>query len=381
MQSNLPEIKPVVVADLVTHYTFDEIVQLLRDLISTPSQSGAEQEAASKLDNDLHRHGIATHRLHNNIWALSKGFDSAKPTLMLNSHIDTVRPNEGYTRDPYDAAIEDGRLYGLGSNDAGASLVALVATFVDLYDTTHYPFNLLLAISAEEEKMGERGIRALLPALKAEGVEPKWAIVGEPTLMQSAVGERGLVVLDGTAHGRSGHAAREEGINSLYLAIDDINALRNFRFERVSEVLGDIKVTVTQIEAGQQHNIIPYLCRFVVDIRTTDAYSNEEVVEILQGAVKHSTLVPRSTRIHASALADTHPLVEAATRCGCKPYVSPTTSDRALMHGIEALKIGVGDSARSHMADEWVGVDEIERGWQTYKQIIINFAKKLNEIQ
>lgn len=356
--------------------TANDAVALLQKLIATPSLSGNESETADILAAELTSRGVAVCRHHNNIWALSKEFDSNKPTLMLNSHQDTVKPSQNYTRNPFEPTIEEGKLYGLGSNDAGASLVSLVATFCNNYDTSTLPYNLLLALTAEEENMGEKGMRSFLPHLKEEGIKVDMVLVGEPTSMQPAVGERGLVVLDCTAHGKSGHAARNEGENALYKAMNDIEKLRNFRFEKVSELLGDIKITVTQISAGTQHNIVPDECRFVVDIRTTDAYTNEEVVELLQGAVECDAK-PRSTRVRASAIALSHPLVEAAVEIGRKPFISPTTSDRAIMQGLPALKMGVGESSRSHTADEFVLVGEIEEGVALYQKLLNELSNKL----
>ena len=356
--------------------TANDAVALLQKLIATPSLSGNESETADILAAELTSKGVVVRRHHNNIWALSKEFDSNKPTLMLNSHQDTVKPSQNYTRNPFEPTIEEGKLYGLGSNDAGASLVSLVATFCNNYDTSTLPYNLLLALTAEEENMGEKGMRSFLPHLKEEGIKVDMVLVGEPTSMQPAVGERGLVVLDCTAHGKSGHAARNEGENALYKAINDIEKLRNFRFEKVSELLGDIKITVTQISAGTQHNIVPDECRFVVDIRTTDAYTNEEVVELLQGAVECDAK-PRSTRVRASAIALSHPLVEAVVEIGRKPFISPTTSDRAIMQGLPALKMGVGESSRSHTADEFVLVGEIEEGVALYQKLLNELSNKL----
>ena len=299
-----------------------------------------------------------------------------KPTLMLNSHQDTVKPSQNYTRDPFEPTIEGDRIYGLGSNDAGASLVSLVATFCNNYDTTSLPYNLLLALTAEEENMGEKGMRAFLPHLDMEGIVVDMVLVGEPTSMQPAIGERGLVVLDCTAHGKSGHAARNEGENALYKAMVDIERLRNFSFNKISDVLGDIKITVTQISAGTQHNIVPDECRFVVDIRTTDAYSNEEVVELLQSALECEAK-PRSTRVRASAIEPTHPLVEAAVAIGREPFISPTTSDRAIMQGLPALKMGVGESSRSHTADEFVLASEIEEGIAIYQKLLDELSNRL----
>ena len=356
--------------------TANDAIALLQRLIATPSLSGNESGTADILAAELASRGVVARRHHNNIWALSKGFDSNKPTLMLNSHQDTVKPSQNYTRDPFAPTIEDGKLYGLGSNDAGASLVSLVATFCNNYNTTTLPYNLLLALTAEEENMGEKGMRAFLPHLEDEGIKVDMVLVGEPTSMQPAVGERGLVVLDCTAHGKSGHAARNEGENALYKAMNDIERLRNFRFEKVSELLGDIKITVTQISAGTQHNIVPDECRFVVDIRTTDAYTNEEVVELLQNAVECDAK-PRSTRVRASAISLSHPLVKAAVAIGREPFISPTTSDRAIMQRLPALKMGIGESSRSHTADEFVLVSEIEEGVELYQKLLDELRNRL----
>nr|WP_122120138.1 M20 family metallo-hydrolase [Alistipes megaguti] len=345
-----------------------EAVELLQALIATPSTSRDEARTGDLLFAFLADHGAAPERLYNNVWARAEGFDPRRPTLLLNSHHDTVRPAASYTRDPYAPTLEEGRLYGLGSNDAGASVVSLAETFLT-FRTRRLPFNLVVALSAEEECMGEHGMRALLPALGPIDM----ALVGEPTGMQAATGERGLVVLDCTAHGRSGHAARGEGINALYIAMDDIARLRTFRFERESQLLGPVGIAVTQIEAGTQHNIVPDTCRFVVDVRTTDAYSNEEVVEQLR-AVLHSDVVPRSTRIRAAAVGDNHPLVRAARAVGRQTFVSPTTSDRTLMP-FPSLKMGPGESARSHSADEFVLVAEVDEAITIYEQYIEQLAK------
>lgn len=351
-------------------------IELLKRLIATPSLSGEESGTADILAAELTTRGVVVCRHHNNIYALSKGYDAAKPTLMLNSHQDTVKPSPAYTRNPFEPTEESGRIYGLGSNDAGASLVALMTTFCNHYDTSTLPYNLLLALTAEEEIMGERGMRSFLPHLQEQGIKVDMVLVGEPTSMQAATAERGLVVLDCTAHGKSGHAARNEGENALYKAICDIERLRNFRFERTSEQLGEIKISVTQIAAGTQHNIVPDECRFVTDIRTTDAYTNEEVVEILQGILECNA-IPRSTRVRASAISLSHPLVKAAKAIGRKVFVSPTTSDRAIMQGLPALKMGVGDSARSHTADEYVLVSEIEEGITLYDKLLDELSNRL----
>ena len=346
-----------------------DAVELLKRLIATPSLSRDEARTAELIAGYLTEHGAVPERLANNVWVRSEGFDPARPTLLLNSHHDTVRPAASYTRDPFVPTVEGDRLYGLGSNDAGASAVCLIQTFLT-FRKRELPFNLVLGISAEEECMGENGIRALLPALGKVDM----ALVGEPTGMQAATGERGLVVLDCTAHGRSGHAARGEGVNALYIALDDIARLRSFRFGRESELLGPIGIAVTQIEAGTQHNVVPDTCRFVVDVRTTDAYSNEETVGILRAALR-SEAVPRSTRIRAAAVGGEHPLVKAAVAAGRETYVSPTTSDRTLMP-FPALKMGPGQSSRSHTADEFVLLEEIAEGIAVYEKYIGKLAQE-----
>ena len=351
-------------------------IDLLDRLIATPSTSRSEDATAQLIEDFLRGQGVSqVQRLHNNVWARAAAWDDSKPTLLLNSHHDTVRPSKAYTRDPFAPTHESGRIYGLGSNDAGASLVGLVATFLHYYDTA-LPFNLLLALTAEEEVTGQNGSRALIPYLLSHplGERLEGAIVGEPTRMQCAVAERGLLVFDGVAHGKAGHAARDEGVNALYLALDDIQRLRDYRFERESALLGPIKVSVTQIEAGTQHNVVPAECRFVVDVRTTDAYTNEEVVSLLQQAVVSSTLTPRSTHIRASAIADTHPLVLTARSMDIPLFTSPTTSDQSQMP-FPSIKMGPGDSARSHMADEWVGEQEVIDGIDRYIAFIAALAR------
>lgn len=343
-------------------------VELLSRLIATPSLSRHEEVTADIISEFLCTRGIEVNRQHNNVWAVNKHYDPSLQTLMLNSHHDTVAPAPSYSFDPFKPHITDGRLYGLGSNDAGASVVSLAEVFCRLYDT-RLPVNLLLALTAEEEVMGENGMRAFLPMIKDNGFFPSMAIVGEPTGLNPAVGERGLVVLDCVAHGVTGHAARNEGVNAIYEAIRDIQTLRELSFPKVSELLGPIKITVTQISAGRQHNVIPEECRFVADVRTTDAYSNAETVELIREAVK-SDITPRSTRIHASAIPLDHPLVVAAMKSGATPFVSPTTSDMALMPEFPTLKIGPGESSRSHAADEYIYMSEIDDAIKTYTQII-----------
>lgn len=347
-------------------------VKLLGQLISTPSVSREESATADLLQAYLLHNGIRSERIYNNVWAVQPGFDVSKPTLMLNSHHDTVRPSLAYTRDPHVPYHDGDRIYGLGSNDAGASVVSLIDVFMRLYREV-LPFNLLLAITAEEEVMGEHGMRAFLPHLKSLGILPGMALVGEPTGMQPAVGERGLVVLDCMAKGVSGHAARKEGINALYKAIEDIDRLRNFKFPVCSELLGPIGIEVTMIKAGSQHNVIPDECAFVVDVRTTDAYSNEETVEMLRSVIK-SEAVPRSTRVRASAINPEHPLVKAAEHIGGVPFVSRTTSDMALMYDIPSIKMGPGESSRSHTADEYIFESEITDAIKLYGDYIMALA-------
>ncbi len=351
-----------------------QAVDLLKSLIAIPSLSRQEQEAADLLQGWLADQGVGVHRTLNNLWSFALPYDPKKPTLMLNSHIDTVKPSPSYTFDPYKPFVTEGKLYGLGSNDAGASVVALAATFCNFYDK-ELPFNLLLALTTEEEVSGANGMRALLAKLKDRGITIDAAIVGEPTLMQPAIAERGLLVLDGEAIGKAGHAARCEGINAIYIAIDDINTLRNFKFEKESDTLGPININVTQIEAGSIHNIVPDKCTFIVDVRTTDAYTNQETLEILQNAVQ-SKLTPRSTHINASVIDQEHPLVKAAVALGGEPFVSPTTSDMALLPGLPTLKMGPGDSARSHTADEFVYISEIDDAITMYTDLIKQLAKQ-----
>lgn len=348
-----------------------DYITLLQRLISTPSFSREEAATADIWEEWLKEHEAGeVKRLHNNVYVVSSLFDSSKPILMLNSHHDTVRPASSYTRDPFNPEIEGDRLYGLGSNDAGASGVALAMAFLALKDDSTLPVNLILAITAAEEVMGEHGMRAFLPHLAENGLSPDMVLVGEPTGMQPAIAERGLVVLDCVAKGEAGHAARDEGINALYRAMEDIDRLRNVAFEKISDVLGPIKVSVTMINCGTQHNVVPDSCSYVADIRTTDAYSNEETVDLLRKCVKWSELTPRSTRVHASVIDSNHPLVKAAVALGKDTFVSPTTSDRALMHGIPSLKMGPGKSSRSHSADEFVCLSEISDAIDTYIKLI-----------
>ena len=339
-------------------------IELLKKLIHTPSFSKEESETALLIEQFLQEHGVKTHRKLNNIWSFNQHFDGDKPTILLNSHHDTVQINSGYTRNPYASDVEDGKLYGLGSNDAGGCLVSLIATFRFFYNMEDLKFNLCLAATAEEEISGQNGLELILPDLGLLD----FAIVGEPTQMHLAVAERGLMVLDCVAYGKAGHAAREEGENAIYKAIIDIEWFRNYRFAKESKLFGPIKMSVTVIEAGSQHNVVPALCKFTVDVRVTDAYRNEEVLKIIRNRVS-SEVNPRSVRLRPSSIDINHPIVQAGILLGRKTYGSPTTSDQALLD-IPSVKIGPGDSARSHMADEFVYVNEIREGFGIYVEMI-----------
>jgi acetylornithine deacetylase len=339
-------------------------LELLKQLIQIQSFSKEEDKTGDAIEQFLQQREIKTFRKLNNIWAYNKHFDASKPTVLLNSHHDTVKPNSGYTRDPYDAVVEDGKLYGLGSNDAGGCLVSLIATFLYFYDQEDLTYNVCLATTAEEEISGNNGLELVLPDLG----ELEFAIVGEPTQMNLAIAERGLLVLDCTSTGKAGHAAREEGDNAIYKALKDIEWFRNYRFSKISEVFGPLKMTVTIINAGSQHNVVPATCTFTVDVRVTDAYTNEEVLKIIRTNVD-CEVKPRSIRLKPSSIDKEHPLVQAGIALGRTTYGSPTTSDQALL-SIPSVKVGPGDSARSHMADEYVYVDEVAEGIELYIKML-----------
>ncbi len=343
--------------------TLQSAISLLQRLIATPSFSREEGATAQIIFDFLQEQGVAPKRHLNNVFSFCAHYDERKPTLLLCSHHDTVRPAAGYTRDPFTPTVEDGKLYGLGSNDAGASVVSLMAVYCNFYKR-ELPYNLALAIVAEEEVQGPNGIESIKPLLG----KVDCAIVGEPTQMQAAVGERGLMVLDCTAHGRQGHAARSEGDNALYHALDDIGWFRTFRFPKKSARMGEVKMTATMIQCGTQHNVVPAECKFVVDVRPTDAYDNQEIVDIIRASVR-CDVQPRSTRIRASSIADEHPLVVAAKKVGRETYISPTTSDIALLK-LPSLKMGPGDSARSHSADEYICVSEVEEAIAIYGRLL-----------
>jgi len=351
-----------------------DVIGLLKQLIATPSFSKEEDNSSALIKTFLENNGVKAEQYLYNTWATNKNFDTNKPTILLNSHHDTVKPNKGYTLDPFspiekDARPDDpvgrGKLFGLGSNDAGGSLVSLIATFLYFHEKENLKYNLILAATAEEEISGHNGIEALLPQLG----RIDFAIVGEPTQMQMAVAEKGLMVLDCIATGRAGHAAREEGDNAIYKAIKDIEWFTSYKFDKVSDLLGPIKLSVTVIETDNKaHNVVPAQCRFVVDCRVNELYSFEEMLDIIRSNVQ-SEVKPRSTRLRSSAIALDHPLVKAGLKMGRAYYGSPTTSDKALMQ-FPALKIGPGDSARSHTADEYIYIDEIKEGIELYIQLL-----------
>lgn len=349
---------------------YTESLTLLKQLIAIPSLSREEDRTASLLCKFIGEHGIAHSRAGNNVWAFNKYFDPALPSILLNSHHDTVKPNADYTRDPFDPAVAEGKLFGLGSNDAGGCLVSLLAAFRYFYEQQHLKYNLVFAATAEEEISGLNGIESILQYLPAID----FAIVGEPTLTDLAIAERGLLVLDCTSYGRAGHAAREEGDNAIYKAMKDISWFRDYHFHRVSEVLGPVKMSVTVIHAGQQHNVVPPVCNFTVDVRVTDEYTHEEVLAEI-GKNVSCGVVPRSMRIRSSKIDKGHPAVRAGLKIGKKLYGSPTTSDQALIPA-PSLKMGPGDSARSHMADEFIYLHEIEEGIKSYIGLLNEIMKE-----
>jgi acetylornithine deacetylase len=338
-------------------------------LIFTPSFSGKEENTADLIYYFLQEHNVEAHRFLNNVWAKNKYYSPEKPVLLLNSHHDTVKPSPAYSRSPFDPEIEDGKLYGLGSNDAGGSVVSLLSVFCDLYEK-QLPYNIVIAITAEEEAICKNGISALWQHLG----KIDFALVGEPTEMKAAIAERGLIVLDCVTEGISGHAARDEGKNALYEAIDDIIWFKNYKFSNVSKLMGEIKMTVTVIHSGTQHNVIPSKCEFVVDIRPTDCYSNEEIVNIIRSNIK-SHFTPRSLHLKASAISEEHILMKTVKNMDIPCYISPTTSDISRIH-VPAIKMGPGNSVRSHTADEFIYLEEIESAVEKYGA----FLKKLAEI-
>jgi acetylornithine deacetylase len=343
----------------------EEAILVLSELIKLPSFSKDEGQTASYLEKLLTEKGIPAQRTGNNIWAINKHYDESKPTILLNSHHDTVKPNSGYTINPFQPVTFDDKLYGLGSNDAGGCLVSLLLTFVHYYQKENLKYNLILAATAEEEISGPNGIQLALHQIPMID----FAIVGEPTLLQMAVAERGLMVLDCKAIGKAGHAARDEGENAIYKALKDLAWFSSYNFQNVSQFLGPVKMSVTTIETeNKTHNIVPAECKYVVDVRVNELYTMEEVLETIRKNVQ-STVVPRSTRLKSSFIPLDHPVVKAGLALGKTTYGSPTTSDKALMP-FPALKIGPGDSARSHTADEFIYIDEIKEGIDFYIRLL-----------
>lgn len=339
---------------------------LLSTLISIPAISRDEAQKADALESFLREKGLAPQREANNIWCCGKKFLESRPTVLLNAHLDTVKPVSGWQRPPHVPTLEGDRLYGLGANDCGGGLVALLFAFMrlDEIDEGQLPYNLVYLASAEEEVSGRNGVERALPLLPHIDV----AIVGEPTGMHPAVAEKGLMVLDCTAHGVSGHAARNEGVNAIYAAMSDIEWLRTHQFERVSPLLGPVKMSVTQVNAGTQHNVVPDACTFVVDVRTNECYSNQEVLDEI---TRHLTseVKARSTRLNSSSIPASHPLIQRCVALGGKPFGSPTLSDQALMT-FPSFKLGPGDSARSHTADEYICLSELEHALDFYVKLL-----------
>ncbi len=340
-----------------------EAVELLKKLIATPSLSREEADAADLIVAFFESKGFKPNRKGNNIWLWAEEKDLSKPTLLLNSHIDTVKPSAQWTFNPFESTLKNDKLYGLGSNDAGAPLVSLISSFLILSEKKQ-PYNLLFVASAEEEISGVNGISSILEELG----EIDLGIVGEPTQMQMAVAEKGLMVLDCFAIGKSGHAAREEGVNAIYKALPDIEWFKSYRFPKESEFLGAVKMTVTGVKAGSQHNVVPDVCEFMVDVRINEFYSNRELFELIQQHVS-CEVKPRSVRLNSSSVPVKHPVVKRGLELGLTYYGSPTTSDQAVMD-FTTLKIGPGDSARSHTADEFIRLSEIEEGIETYVKLL-----------
>jgi len=348
----------------------DEYINLLKSLISVSSLSRNEQDAAQIIRIFFTESKVKYESKVNNTWLRNRFWKEGLPVVLLNSHIDTVKPASGYTRNPFSPDVENGILYGLGSNDAGGPLVTLLAVFMHFNSIENLPFNLIYAATAEEEISGSDGLASILDELGPFDL----AIVGEPTRMQMAIAEKGLMVLDCTAHGKSGHAAREEGDNAIYKAITDIEKIRSYRFEKISDILGPVKMSVTVINAGSQHNVVPDSCSFVVDVRTNEFYSNQRACEIITGII-NSDVVPRSFRLNSSGISVDHPIVQRGVGLGLSYYGSPTTSDQAVIP-YPSIKIGPGDSARSHTADEFILISELEEGFRIYVDLLTDLKLK-----
>lgn len=347
-----------------TEHYFDEALSLLCSLIKTPSLSREEDQAATLIASFLHKKNIDFSRYGNNLLSRNKYFDPDKPSILLNSHHDTVQPNAGYTKDPFDPVVENGKLFGLGSNDAGGCLVSLLMTFLHFYNRTNLPYNIIMAATAEEENSGKGGVESIL-----HQIEPfEFGIVGEPTEMKMAVAEKGLMVIDAYAKGKSGHAARNQGVNAIYEAISDIGWFQTYEFPETSPYLGAVKMSVTMIDAGYQHNVIPDKCHFVVDIRSTDKYSNQDILDIAKQHVK-AELVPRSIRLGSSYLPEDLKISRVADQLGIEKFGSPTTSDQAVMR-FPTFKMGPGKSERSHTADEFLYLEELQQGIGGYIKLL-----------
>ena len=349
---------------MTTNELSNQAIELLKNLIATPSFSTEEEGTAKHIENWFQSHDIPFKRENNNIWAFNKYFEEGKPLLLLNSHHDTVKPNNAYTKDPFDPHIEDGKLYGLGSNDAGGCLVSLLATFAHFYDKKDLKYNIVIVASAEEENSGPNGLNSVLKSLPEVAV----AIVGEPTLMNLAIAEKGLVVFDGIIKGTPSHAAHPNDDNAIYNSIDVLQWFKDFEFKKESEVLGKVKMTVTQVNAGKQHNVVPSEVAIVVDVRVNDCYSNEEINTILQEQAP-CEMTARSLRLNSSSIPADHALVKAGIEIGRETYGSPTLSDQAVLY-CSSLKLGPGDSTRSHSANEFIYVNEIHQGIEIYIKIL-----------
>ena len=342
-----------------------DAINLLKELIATPSFSKEEDQTAGILCRFLGERDVIHYRIQNNVYAFNKHYDKAKPSVLLNSHHDTVKPNKGYTLDPFTPVVKEGKLFGLGSNDAGGCLVSLIATFLYFYNREDLPFNLVLAASAEEEISGFNGIELLIKDLGPIN----FGIVGEPTQMHMAIAEKGLLVLDVHAEGKAGHAAREEGDNAIYKTLKDMQWFSTYRYPKNSELLGPVKMSVTVIETeNKAHNVVPSSCHFVVDVRVNELYSFEEVLGVIRSNTS-CVVTPRSLRMRSSYISLDHPIVKAGLKLGRNYYGSPTTSDKALMP-FNTLKMGPGDSARSHTADEYIFIDEVNNGIDLYIQFL-----------
>ncbi|TBN02635.1 M20/M25/M40 family metallo-hydrolase [Hyunsoonleella flava] len=342
-----------------------EAIALLKQLIETQSFSSEEDHTAAHIENWFNSHSVDYKRTKNNVWAVNKYFKEGKPTLLLNSHHDTVKPNSAYTKDPFKAIVEDGKLYGLGSNDAGGCLVSLIATFTHFYNHKNLKYNLVIVASAEEESSGPNGLNSMLSIIPKIDV----AIVGEPTLMNLAVAEKGLVVFDAVLEGTPSHAAHPNDDNVIYKSIEVLKWFKDYKFEKGSDALGDVKLTVSQISAGKQHNAVPADLNLVIDVRVNDAYSNSEIAEILQKEAPVTSITPRSLQLNSSCIPTDHELVKAGIAMGRTTYGSPTLSDQAVL-SCPSLKLGPGDSTRSHSADEFIYLHEIEEGIKIYIELL-----------